>query len=57
MLLDHTLQHKEEVQNASPMVNKAHAMMQHLIHSAKVFATDPQLEAYLDDEHYSDLIV
>ena len=57
MLLEYTLQLKEEVQNASPMVNKAHAMMQHLIHSAKVFATDPQLEAYLDDEHYSNLIV
>ena len=31
--------------------------MPHLIHSARCFATDPNLENLLDDEVYSELIV
>lgn len=57
MLLDYTLQHTESVQMASPIVNKTLGFTTNLIHSAKCFATDPNLEELLDDEHYSELIV
>ena len=57
MLLDYTLQHSEAVQTASPIVNKTLGFTTNLIHSAKCFATDSNLEALLDDEYYSELIV
>lgn len=57
MLLDYTLQNNEAVMSASPIVTKMIQTMPHIIHSARAFATDPNLDALLIDEYYSELIV
>ena len=56
-LLEFTLQSSEAVIMQSPIVSKTHVITEHLILSVKLFATDPKLEEFLDDEYYSELIV
>lgn len=41
----------------SPIVTKCIAIAPNLIVSARTISTDPELESYLDDETYSELVV
>jgi len=47
----------EGVQTSSPIVSKSIAMIPHMILSARLIATDPMLDTYLEDEQYSELMV
>ena len=47
----------EKTQAVSPIVTKSLASVHHMIISACLLATDPNLETLLEDDQYSDLIV
>ena len=40
-----------------PFVPKSIALLPHLLSSLRIFATDENREAYLEDDDYSELIV
>lgn len=57
MVIEYALQMNENVQMTSPIVTKCIAIAPNLIISARTIATDPDLESYLEDETYSEMVV
>ena len=47
----------EQIQMTSPIVSKCMGVAPQLIISARSIATDPNLESYMEDETYSELVV
>ena len=57
MLVEYALQMNENVQMTSPIVTKCIAISPNLIISACTISTDPNLESYIEDETYSEIVV
>lgn len=57
ILAEYAFQLNEGVQLSSPIVTKLIAVIPHIIVSTRLFCTDPGLDTYLEDEHYSELVV
>ena len=57
MLLEYGLSLNDATVECLPIATKFIAVTPHLIDSARLFCTDPELEALLEDEILSELIV